>query len=69
MNTERIYQAEDDNQWYYSRRGEHAGPFASEKEATGEPSQYIGRKHRSLNSDLLGSGIDLMKSMFRKIAA
>lgn len=69
MNTERIYQAEDDNQWYYSRRGEHAGPFASEKEASGALNQYIGRKHRSLNSDLIGSSIGLVKSMFRKIAA
>jgi len=69
MNSERIYQAEDDNQWYFSRRGDHAGPFATEQEATGELRQYIKQKNRSLNSDLIGSSVGLVKSMFRKIAA
>ncbi len=69
MNSERIYQSEDDNQWYFSRRGDHAGPFATEQEATGALSEYIKGKRRSLNSDLIGSGVGLVKSMFRKIAA
>lgn len=69
MTTERVYQSETDQQWYYSRRGEHAGPFATQNEATQELSSYIRRKNRRLNSDLVGSSVGLVKSMFRKLAA
>lgn len=69
MTSERIYQQEDDGQWYYSRRGEHAGPFATQPEAAREMNRYINRKNRGLESDLFLSSIGLVKSVFRKIAA
>ena len=69
MTSERIYQLDEDGQCYYSRRGEHAGPFATQKEAATEMGKYINRKNRRLNSDLIGSSVGLVKSVFRKIAA
>ena len=69
MTSERVYQHEEDRQWYYSRRGEHAGPFATETEANRELNQYISRENRRLNSDLIGASVGLVKSVFRKIAA
>lgn len=69
MTSERIYQQDEDGQWYYSRRGEHAGPFASQREAVSEMNKYINHKNRRLNSDLVGSSVGLVKSVFRRIAA
>jgi len=68
MNSERIYQDED-NQWFYSRRGEHAGPYASEQEARRELKLYVRGRNRRLNYDLVGSSVSVLKSMLRKFAA
>ncbi len=69
MTSERIYQQENEGQWYYSRRGEHAGPFANHSDAEREMRHYIRQQNRRLNSDLFDSSISLVKSVFRKIAA
>ena len=68
MSSERIYQ-DDDGQWFYSRRGEHAGPFASKDGAETELAKYLRGRNRQLNSDLFGSSFGLVKNVFRKLAA
>ena len=68
MDSERIYQ-DDDGQWFYSRRGDHAGPFNTHDAADRELRNYLRVRSRKLNSDLFGSSFDLVKSVFRKIAA
>ncbi len=65
---ERIYQ-EDDGQWFYSRRGDHAGPFITHDAADRALRKYLRSRSRKIDSDLFGSGFDLVKSLFRKIAA
>lgn len=68
MSSERIYQ-DDDGHWFYSRRGDHAGPFGSQTKAERELRKYLKARMRKLNSDLFGSSLDLVKVVFRKIAA
>jgi len=68
MTSERIYQDED-GQWYYSRRGDHAGPFPSHDIAARELNKYIGVRNRKLNSDLFTSSFGLVKTVLRKFAA
>jgi len=68
MDSERIYQDED-GQWFYSRRGDHAGPFKTHDVADRELRKYLRARNRKLNSDLFGSSFDLVKSLFRKRAA
>ena len=65
---ERIYQ-DDDGQWFYSRRGDHAGPFTTHDAANRALRKYLRSRSRKLDSDLFGSSFDLVKSVFRKIAA
>jgi len=68
MEKERIYQ-DDDGQWFYSRRGDHAGPFSTHDAADRALRKYLRTRNRQINSDLFGSSFDLVKSVFRKIAA
>jgi len=68
MTTERIYQDED-GQWFFSRRGDHAGPFGSETKAERELRKYLQIRNRKLNSDLFGSSLGLVKNVLRKFAA
>ena len=65
---ERIYQ-DDGGQWFYSRRGDHAGPFNTHDAADRALRKYLRARSRKLDSDLFGSGFELVKSLFRKIAA
>lgn len=68
MASERIYQDEN-NQWFYSRRGDHAGPFETQDAARKELNKYLHVRDRKLNYDLFGSSFGLVKSMLRKLAA
>ena len=68
MTSERIYQDES-GQWFYTKRGDHAGPFATHDVAHRELNRYVRGRNRKLNYDLVGSSFGLVKSMLRKIAA
>ncbi len=68
MTSERIYENET-GQWFYIRRGDHAGPFSSRESAERELQTYLRVRNRKLNSDLIGSSVGLVKSVFKKIAA
>ena len=68
MTSERIYQ-DNDGDWFFSKRGEHAGPFDSPKAAERELRLYLRRRNRLMNSDLFGTSFLFMKSVLRRMAA
>ena len=62
MNTDRIFQ-NGDGDWYYTKRGDDAGPFDSEAAARAALRRYLRRKSPSV--DLLNT----FKGVLRRLAA